>query len=160
MSSSIGIQLESLSAEKVSVECCCMLLFQICCRWPFCSITSSLMIRDMSSNTYLISVLYSCHLLLGKRIKFNQHVRSKEACLEHQIPYVSFSLCFSHQHLGDLPRNWGGFTESGRRFLLASAGAVVLTKGFSSQGAVILGGGRNNWRGSGEKMYQEILPSY
>ena len=84
MSSSIGIQLESLSVEKVSVECCCTLLFQICCLWPFCSIASSLIIRDMSSNTYLISVhFYAWHLLLGKRIKFNQR----------SLPWASGPLC-------------------------------------------------------------------
>ena len=91
------------------MACCWMLLFQIC----------SLLLYDLFTHLYLISVhFYSCHLLLGESIKFNQHVRSKEACLEHQLPFMSVSHCGSGDvspiNIKGSTAEWGGWQVSAR----------------------------------------------
>ena len=85
---------------------------------PFCSITSLLIIRDMSMQhlfiyiyIYLISVhFYSCHLLLGERIKFNP-----PCSFQRSLPWASGPLCqflivvlvmFLRSTSRDLPRNF------------------------------------------------------
>lgn len=148
--------------KRFCVECCWMLLFQICSLLLYHLFTHhpGYVNATLIYTEYLISVhFYSCHLFLGeKSSSSNEHVRSKES-LPSTIRslYVSFSLwfwwCFSHQHLGIYRGIFGG------RFLLASAGAVVLTKGFSSV-IMILGVGEKLKTVEDQVMHQTILPSY